>query len=190
MQTPDPQPQQLPSTSRLLVATIIAMIVAFALLLIAVLPAEYGVDPTGLGAKTGLLGLSTESAGTTGNTASATTGAAPVWKRDGVYRTDTLEVELEPGQGTEVKASMQAGERYFYSWKVTGGEVVVDMHGEEPGETKEFTSYWEEAGQTEDQGYFEAPFTGTHGWWWVNKGNQPVTVTVTTAGYYEKLFEM
>jgi len=123
----------------------------------------------------------------TDNTAAIGTS---VWKQDTVYRTDTLEVELEPERGTEVKAMMKKGQRYFYHWEVSGGDVYVEMHGEEPGETKDFTSYWKEADQTSDRGYFEAPFEGTHGWYWVNKGDTPVTITVTTAGYYEKLYEL
>jgi len=186
------RPRQLPSAKRLILATIAALAVAVVLLLIAVLPAEYGVDPTGLGKKLGLKGLSTHSGAASiavmsGNSQSAD---GPVWKQQSVYRTDTLDVELEPEVGVEVKALMQAGERYFFHWEAKGGQVYVDMHGEEPGETKDFTSYWEASGQTADSGYFEAPFEGTHGWYWVNKGETTVTITVTTAGYYAKFYEL
>lgn len=49
-----PDPSELPSTGRLLKSTGIAAVVASALLVTTVLPAEYGVDPTGVGSLLGL----------------------------------------------------------------------------------------------------------------------------------------
>lgn len=49
-----PDPAELPSTGRLLKSTGIAAVVASALLVTTVLPAEYGVDPTGVGSLLGL----------------------------------------------------------------------------------------------------------------------------------------
>jgi len=48
---------QLPTSSRLLQATAAAAIAASVILVAAVLPAEYGIDPTGLGGRLGLLAL-------------------------------------------------------------------------------------------------------------------------------------
>ncbi len=50
-----PSPDELPSSRRLLRSTAVAMFGAAAILLTVVLPAEYGIDPTGAG---GVLGLS------------------------------------------------------------------------------------------------------------------------------------
>src|SRR3712207_4247525 len=77
----------------------------------------------------------------------------------------------------------------FRSWESTGGPVKVDMHGERPtaGED-EFSSYWEERELSSAQGSFTAPFTGTHGWYWRNKGETPVRVKVRTTGFYQDLF--
>ena len=49
-----PSENDLPSSSQLLKATIIALAVAVALLLCVVTPAEYGKDPTGVGELLGL----------------------------------------------------------------------------------------------------------------------------------------
>jgi hypothetical protein len=49
-----PDPSELPSTGRLLKSTGIAVVIASALLVTTVLPAEYGVDPTGVGSLLGL----------------------------------------------------------------------------------------------------------------------------------------
>lgn len=49
-----PDPSELPSTGRLLKSTGLAALIASALLVTTVLPAEYGVDPTGVGSLLGL----------------------------------------------------------------------------------------------------------------------------------------
>ena len=49
-----PSDTELPSTVRLLKSTIIAVVVALVLLVTLVMPAEYGIDPTGIGGVTGL----------------------------------------------------------------------------------------------------------------------------------------
>jgi hypothetical protein len=49
-----PDPSQLPSTGRLLRSTLIAAAAAATLLTLVVMPAEYGVDPTGVGRLLGL----------------------------------------------------------------------------------------------------------------------------------------
>lgn len=49
-----PPDRDLPTSRQLRRATILAVVVAASLLLTAVLPAEYGVDPTGMGQRLGL----------------------------------------------------------------------------------------------------------------------------------------
>lgn len=51
---PLPHPDTAASPRRLLRSTLLALAVAIALLLTAVLPAEYGIDPTGVGRMLGL----------------------------------------------------------------------------------------------------------------------------------------
>ena len=54
----DLQPHALPSKRKLATTTAIAVLVAVALLVTIVLPAEYGIDPIGTGAALGLASLS------------------------------------------------------------------------------------------------------------------------------------
>jgi hypothetical protein len=37
-------------------------------------------------------------------------------------------------------------------------------------------------------GRLVAPFAGQHGWYWLNRGQQPVTVKVSVTGFQQKLF--
>ena len=52
--TETPPPNVLPSSRTLLRSTLLALAVAIALLVTTVLPAEFGVDPTGVGRVLGL----------------------------------------------------------------------------------------------------------------------------------------
>lgn len=49
-----PSHAELPSTVRLLKSTIVAVVAALVLLVTVIMPAEYGIDPTGIGSVTGL----------------------------------------------------------------------------------------------------------------------------------------
>lgn len=175
-----------------------AFLAAAAILVLFVMPAEYGIDPTGVGRLTGIVGM-----GAGGEEAKPAPAEAPVEARvsepvtptkaaiirEGDMRSDEMTLTLAPHSGQEVKAHMQAGQSYVFKWSAKGGPVKADMHGEKVNAAEgEFTSYWEEKQMTGGKGSFTAPFDGTHGWYFRNKGETPVTVTVRTTGFYKDLF--
>ena len=179
---------ELPSRSRLLRATALAFAVALLLLISVVLPAEYGIDPTGIGARTGLSrGAATVDSRETEVSAPAGAGIAAI-DNVAAFRTDLVTLTLASGEGAEVKATMRRGDRFVYTWSTDGGAVDFDMHGE-PSVRKgdEFTSHSKKDGQTAAHGSFEAPFDGTHGWFWQNLGAEAVSITLKTSGFYEKI---
>ena len=178
----------LPSLSQLGKATAAALAAAVLILVTTVLPAEFGIDPTGAGKALGLTRLNTD-AQTVVPAASSATGAAPLVKSTQPLRSDTMSVTLQPGEGAEVKASMRKGETMVFSWEADGGPVKSDMHGE-PHNAKpnEFTTYWKVPSQSAGAGSFSAPFDGIHGWFWRNKNDKPVTVKVSVSGFQDKLY--
>jgi hypothetical protein len=191
----------LPSSQALLKATGVALMVAIVVLLFAILPAEYGVDPTGIGARIGLTAMNDSEAAEedlaeviepTNDVQRGAAAISPldaVSKADQPFRIDEMSLTLQPNEGAEIKALMQVGERMMFSWVAEGGGVNFDMHGEELNAGKdEFTSFWKGRNETSGHGAFQAPFAGTHGWYWRNRGTAPVTIRVKTSGYYEKLF--
>lgn len=192
--------ERLPSTVQLLKATGLAVVVAGVILVTAVLPAEYGIDPTGIGKSLGLTALHASPSEPTIDEAAVTeldadlslssvTPLTAVWKSATPYRSDVKTLTLQPDEGAEIKAKMKAGERFVFNWKTDGGAVNVDMHGEKlQAKSDEYSSYWKERNQIEAHGEFQAPFEGTHGWYWRNRGDKPVTITVNISGYYEKLY--
>ena len=199
----------LPSSRQLLAATGAAAAAAALLLVVAVLPAEYGIDPTGIGKRLGLLALARTAAPAAGPAVStdragvdalraqalAVFGAQPgqsfdasaAVRRATAPKTETMTVMVPPGFGVEVKALLAAGDTLVYHWSATG-DVAVDMHGERPGAKDEFTSYLVDGARREDAGSFTAPFAGAHGWYWLNKSRQPIDVTVTVTGFQTKLY--
>ncbi|HEY4635197.1 MAG TPA: hypothetical protein VIG92_01440 [Rhodospirillales bacterium] len=194
---------EVPSTRRLLKATALAIAVAGIILVTTVLPAEYGIDPTGVGSHLGLdvLASTAEAAELPATATDTAEGeldavgqpakpieASVVNKRDGKYRNETLSVTLAPGKGAEIKAAMKTGDGMVFHWSASG-DVAVDMHGERTGAAKdEYTSYWIEKAQRQASGSFTAPFDGSHGWYWLNRSSEPVTVQVEVSGFQEKLY--
>ena len=195
----------LPTMPQLIKATALALLVAGAILITTVLPAEHGIDPTGVGKMLGLTKLSDRggetapplvpaaSKGTPPSPAAevapgGNTPAATVIKSELPYRSEEMSLTLQPDEGSEIKAVMRKGEQFVFTWAAEGGKVNFDMHGERPNAGDQFTSYWKGQQQAKAQGTFVAPFDGTHGWYWRNRGDKAVTVKVKVSGFYEKLY--
>lgn len=182
----------LPSTKSLLKATGVAALIGLLVLITAILPAEYGIDPTGLGKTMGLTVLSqanaaeptsSDAGSSSDNLLALSTG--PVWKTSDKLSSDTTTVTLKPNEGLEVKATMNAGDRMVFNWASEGGPVNFDMHGERFNDGDNFTSYWQGRNEPAAKGAFEAPFDGTHGWYWRNRGDETVTIVLQTSGFYD-----
>lgn len=183
-----------PSPATLAKATGGAAIAAAAILTLFVLPAEYGIDPTGVGTSLGLNGMVASAAEAAPVAKAAPANVAIPTKasifRPAAWRQDEMTIALEPHSGQEVKAHMTKGDSFIFQWVSTGGPVKAEMHGEKRDAAEsEFTDYWKELEMTGGQGDFTAPFDGTHGWYFRNKGDTPVTVSVKTVGFYKDLFQ-
>lgn len=186
-----PPPSELPSTRALAWSTAWAALAAGLLVVVAVLPAEVGVDPTGVGRLLGLTQMGevkrelaqATAATVAAETASSATAAALLARATGpTERADTTRVEIAPGADLEVKLVMHAGARMAYSWSTDRGTVGYDLHGGPDAATSE--SYKAGAGAWSDQGTLDAGADGLHGWYWVNETDRPLTITLRTDGDY------
>lgn len=191
-----PRADDLPSSRQLAQATLGAAVVAAALLVVAVLPAEYGIDPTGAGRAMGLTAmgeLKHDEVAPVAARSSATDAPARSTARTfapTALRTEKVTLTLAPNAGTEVKATMRAGEEFDYRWSTDGGDVHFELHGEKKGDSAgAFTSY-EKGSSKRGAGTFRAPFDGTHGWYWRNRADTPVTITVTATGVFERFAQL
>jgi hypothetical protein len=184
MNTP-PEAKELPTVSELARGSALALVVAVLVVVIAVLPAEYGVDPTGLGRTLGM--LRPPEAPVVPPVVPATAPASPVFQASEPFRTDETVLTLAPGKGAEIKATMRKGQHFVFGW-TSDAPVDFDMHGEATNAARdEFTSYWKDSDGASGHGAFEAPFDGTHGWYWQNLTPEPVTVRLKTSGHYSSI---
>jgi hypothetical protein len=176
------------TTGQIVRGTIVAFAIAIVVLVVFVLPAEYAIDPTGIGRALGLL-RPTGTVAIIAPTAGNVTPGQPVIREVAAYRTDELTVTLATAESVEIKAFMGRGRRFVFSWTAEGGPINVDMHSEPtaPAADGNYASYWKEDDQTGGHGAFEAPFDGMHGWYWQNLGAEPVTIRLKTAGYYDRI---
>jgi hypothetical protein len=165
-----------------------ALLIAGLILVIAVLPAEYGVDPLGIGARLGLTALNAtaesiakfqaEAAGGTGS------GQPTIVARDREFKQETVDFKVAGGSFIEYKYRLDKGEALLFNWKASSA-VNYDFHAEPDGAPRGFAESYEKGnGRSQAGGTFTAPFGGIHGWYWQNPGSQDVTVTLTTAGFY------
>lgn len=179
-------------------ASLAALGAGAAILTLFVLPAEYAIDPTGVGRLLGLTrmangGDDTDAAPVAAVAAPAAAVAVPAQTQANIirvtpFRTDEKTITLAPGKGMEVKARMKAGDSFNFRWSATG-LVRADMHGEPTGGGEnEFSDYWKQKNVRRGQGSFTAPFAGTHGWYWKNRETVPVTITVRLDGFYDSVF--
>ena len=220
-----PRRAELPSTGKLLRSTALAALIAGGLLVTTVLPAEYGIDPTGIGRALGLtpmgeikMSLAAE-ARAEERVATETAPAQPVAVAPTVRaeaapvpapapapvavaalppaavapepvagRQDTVTVTLKPGQGAEVKLTMNKDSRVRYEWASAGGPVNFDTHGDPYDAPKNFYhGYGKGRNELGNQGDLVATFDGKHGWFWRNRSGSDVTVTLKTQGDYAKI---
>lgn len=208
-----PTRAELPTSAQLLKSTIIAIVAAIAILVAIVLPSEYGIDPTGVGGALGLaeMGeiktqLAEEAEQDRIRDQQNAVPAAPAAPQQGsslldrIYaellvgsaqaqetRTDEMSVTLAPGEGAEIKLVMVKGAKANYAWTANGAVVNFDTHGDGGGEN---ISYEKGRGVAEDEGVLEAAFDGNHGWFWRNRTDAPVTVTLKTSGAYADIKRM
>jgi hypothetical protein len=210
-----PSRAELPTSGQLVRSTLIAAGVATALLVTVVLPAEYGIDPTGAGRILGLTEMgeiktqlhdeaeADRAKDQAGQTPTAPATPAGPEQRSGLFgsilaqlvigpaaaqtapaKSEEFSISLNAGEGGEVKMDMKKGARATYSWKVEGGTVNHDTHGDGAGGE---VSYKKGRSVTGDEGTITAAFDGNHGWFWRNRGSAPVTVKVTASGDFGSL---
>ena len=175
-----PLPDELISTKRLAIASFCAFAFAAVLIITIILPAERGIDTTGLGSKFHLtrMGLL------------KTVMARPDAPETGrPSQSDEVIIVLGPGESTEIKMEMQKGYEANYRWRAVGGSSYHDTHGDPYEDDTVYITYSTADAINSDAGTITAPYSGFHGWYWVNKGATEVTITLNTNGQYDQILE-
>lgn len=97
---------------------------------------------------------------------------------------DEVSFTLTPGEGTEVKLAMQEDGQARFHWTANGAVVNYDTHGDGGGQS---VSYDQGRGVPEQAGVLKAAFTGNHGWFWRNRTDADVVVTLRATGDYTNM---
>jgi hypothetical protein len=186
-----------PTIRRLIRTTGIALVVALVLLVTVVLPAEYAIDPIGTGRWLGLTEIAAPTMTAVDQPRAAgaplmpvVTGPVAAYPTE--FKLDVFEVTLQPYEYVEYKYHLEQGAAMQYAW-TAAVPLLQDFHGERVGQGPN-SGPAEESFDKEDRrqatGVFTAPFTGLHGWYWENPTQAPVTVRLTTSGFYGSAVEI
>ena len=166
----------------------LALLVAGLVLVAIVLPAEYAVDPLGTGARLGLLPLGEVAKQVEALEAAAQSGEAVqgsiVTASDRPFQQETVTFTLAGGESMEYKYRLDKGSSLLYSWTATV-PVDYELHAEPDGAPPGYAqTYEKQSGRDHASGTLVTPFSGIHGWFWENTSRDPITVTLSAAGYY------
>lgn len=178
------EPSSKPSNRKLLIGGGVAVVAAAAIAVCFVLPAEFGIDPTGVGKALGLTQIAEpvneELERGRKRIGVLTLSETPLAQLPGAR--DRYEITLPPYQSIEMKYEIAQGQAIVFDWRATA-PVHVDMHAHPfEGGTALTESYTIEDAIAGQRGRYVAAFTGIHGWYWQNRTLDDVTVTVDASG--------
>ena len=194
---------------QLLKSLIIALLIGTVVLLTAVLPAEYGLDPLGTGELFGFSKLyqGNDKAETTDTNSSLNFKKIKMEKLGSPQsvlkpseannpppevqyrqREDTIEVVVPAEKGIEYKFKSLKYGSTKYEWATDKGIVYIDFHGEVKQENPPKNVFYESytlAYSNNMAGTLTAPFEGKHGWYFRNETDDDIIVTIRLNGHYE-----
>jgi len=200
------------NNKQLLKSVVIAIIIGGLVLVTAVLPAEYNIDPLGTGKLFGFSSLYVEDTGAEINTVTTAgtikmnplriekLGSPPQVPRpieannpspvtQFPMRMDTIKVLVPARKGIEYKFKALKYASIKYDWSSSDNNIVyIDFHGEvrqdDPPKNVFYESYTLAYSQNM-AGTFTAPFEGKHGWYFRNDTNEVIEITIRLKGQYQ-----
>jgi len=210
-----PTRAELPTSAKLIRSTVIAFVTAVVLLVTVVMPADYGIDPTGIGRALNLTqmgeikkDLAAEAAADDAAQAAggAVAGAAPA------VQSATAAAPMVSAAPAPAPAPVAAAPAVVWRDETpvalkpgAGIEIKLSMKQRDKalfdwavqggvvnfdthGESfPRSISYEKGRGVAAKQGELVAAFDGKHGWFFRNRGDAPVTVLLKTGGTYSKI---
>jgi len=108
------------------------------------------------------------------------------------YRTDVIDIPLEPLGELEYKLGLNEGDSIVYQWDAVELEKPELLYAEFHGHTPPVNNvgdlmFYRKANGGSERGTLVAPFTGIHGWYLRNEGEEAIVVRLKVAGFYELL---
>jgi hypothetical protein len=209
MTEPQPtiRPVAPPSPRQVAIGSAVAIVVAAVAMVFFILPAELGIDLTGFGTRTGLIGLSQK--GPAANiylerglkrtgvlfpldaaakpdeaTLRATLAAKGVTiPANAQFVSDHWEYELLPYDSIEMKYKLAQGQPMIFAWRAPVA-VHYDMHSVPDQGGNPATESFAITDAPSQTAVYVAPFTGIHGWFWQNQTLNNLTVSIDATGAF------
>lgn len=177
---------QTSSRSKLPWIMLVVIALTSAVVVLFVLPAETGYDPTGVGEATGL----TEIADPVNE--ELVRGQARMESEDVLVLSDTplpaldgvsdvWEYELAPFESVEFKYTIPEGAPVNFTW-AGSGELHYDMHAHPFEGGVELTESYGVSDAVSMTGTYNPAFSGIHGWFWENRSLDNVTLRLEASG--------
>ncbi|MAI91358.1 hypothetical protein [Ponticaulis sp.] len=154
---------------------LISVAIAAIVLVFAVLPSEFGIDPTGFGRLTGLSALSHEEMETSNYTETA----------EGEIVSDTQVWTLLPFENLEYKYHLKEGQSLLFEWSATN-PVEYDFHTDAIVDGEEISDSFMIETADGARGSYVAPYDGIHGIYFENRGAEDAEITLVTYGFYDE----
>ena len=101
------------------------------------------------------------------------------------FQQQRVQFTLKPAEGMEYKYRLDEGGTLLYSWSATG-DLYWELHSEPEGSPRGYAEFFDTNQGAGSNGSYQAPFPGLHGWWWENKSDREVTITLSAAGFYSE----
>lgn len=197
-----PNRADLPSKRKLIRSTVVAAASASVLLVTVILPAEYAVDLTGIGRVLGLtemgqikqqlaneaekveVAVPSKASIPEVTKPESVEDVAPVVPTESLWSDESI-VTIRPREAAEVKLVMKKGDTAQYEWVTDQGHLNSDLHTDDV-EGKVY-SYKQGRSETDSSGDLTAVSDGAHGWYWRNRSDKNVTVTLRVKGQYSEI---
>ena len=107
--------------------------------------------------------------------------------REGAWKNETIVVELEGDGSVEYKVLMKQGDSLVFNWSTDGGQTYFDFHAHDAAFGDKFFTRYKEGEGTASSGSFVAAYDGQHGWFWLNLEPEPVSITLSVAGFFDEI---
>ena len=116
-------PESTQSANKLVLTVALSALAAVIIVVFAVMPAEYGVDPTGVGKMLGLTSLKADQPRKGhGELPSQPSASGALASAVVPGQSNEGSVTLQPGESIEVKADMIGGQGFSYRWSTTAAQ--------------------------------------------------------------------
>lgn len=106
------------------------------------------------------------------------------------WKSETVSIALDLDAAVEYKAIMDQGDSIVFNWKSDGGSVYYDFHAHDESFGEEFFTRYDEGEAVSRFGSIVAAYGGQHGWYLMNIADQPITITLEVAGFYDEVIEI